>query len=286
MADVLPLLAGSLALRRTATIGELFAACSPNFVAALYEAGQEVVGDGDPTKNFFLVVRGLFRAVKFTRDGRRQVFAFYMPGDMCGLEADATHKLTVEAVIKSAMAILPRHTCRVRMSGDPRFNAALFDSATRALTLTVDHMTIFGRNSAEERLAWFLIMLQGRSTLPELCPAVVELAMQRQDIADYLGLSIETISRTFRLFKERGFVNLATTCRVEMLWPAALAQLAAADRDTAPLRPRPRLNSPASLRAVNSTEMGPFQLGDAESVGRQSGVRVTRTQPPALLVEA
>src|SRR5271165_5953791 len=78
-------------------------------------------------------------------------------------------------------------------------------------------------------------MLQGRSTLPELCLAVVELAMQRQDIADYLGLSIETISRTFTLFRERGFINLSTTRRVEMLWPAALAQLAAADRDAAPL---------------------------------------------------
>jgi len=132
------------------------------------------------------------------------------------------------------MAILPRHTCRMRMSDDPRFNAALFDSATRALTLTVDHTTIFGHNSAEERLAWFLIMLQGRSTLPELRPAVVEFAMQRQDIADYLGLSIETISRTFTLFRERGFINLSTR-RVEMLWPAALAQLAAADRDAAPL---------------------------------------------------
>jgi CRP/FNR family transcriptional regulator, nitrogen fixation regulation protein len=67
--------------------------------------GQEVVGEGDPTENFFLVVRGLFRAVKFTRDGRRQVFAFYMRGDMCGLEPDATHKLTVEAINKSAMYI-------------------------------------------------------------------------------------------------------------------------------------------------------------------------------------
>ena len=222
---------------RTETIGELFAAHLPNFEAAVarYETGQEVVGESDPTENFFLVVRGLFRAVKFTRDGRRQVFAFYMPGDMCGLEPDATHQLTVEAIIKSAIAILPRHACRMRMSDDPRFNAALFDSATRALTLTVDHVTIFGHNSAEERLAWFLIMLQGRSTLPELCPAVVELAMQRQDIADYLGLSIETISRTFTLFKERGFINLPTTRRVEMLWPAALSQLAAADRDAAPV---------------------------------------------------
>jgi CRP-like cAMP-binding protein len=92
---------------RTETIGELFAAHLLNFEAAVarYETGQEVVGESDPTENFFLVVRGLFRAVKFTRDGRRQVFAFYMPGDMCGLEPDATHQLTVEAINKSAIAV-------------------------------------------------------------------------------------------------------------------------------------------------------------------------------------
>jgi len=159
----------------------------------------------------------------------------YMPGDMCGLEPDATHQLTVEAINKSAIAVLPRHACRMRMNDDPRFNTALFDAVARALTLTVDHVTIFGHNSAEERLTWFLIMLQGRSTLPKLCPAVVELVMQRQDIADYLGLGIETISRTFTLFRERGLINLPTTRRVEMLWPAALSRLAAADRDAAPV---------------------------------------------------
>src|SRR5271169_1981974 len=81
-------------------IGGLLSACFPHFDAAVvsFEAGQEVAGEGDPTESFFLVMRGMFRAVKFTRDGRRQVFAFYMPGDLCGLEPDATHKLSIEAV--------------------------------------------------------------------------------------------------------------------------------------------------------------------------------------------
>ncbi len=237
MAYALTGLGQGLDARRAVTIGKLLAASFPNFdaAAALYEPGQEVVGEDDPTENFFLVVGGLFRAVKYTRDGRRQVFAFYMPGDMCGLEPDATHSLTVEAVGKAAIAILPRHACRLRMNDDPQFNRSLFDAATRALTISVDHMTILGSNLAEERLAWFLIMLQRRSTLPKLCPAVVELVMQRQDIADYLGLSIETISRTFTLFREHGLINLPTTRRVEMLCPSALVRLAAMDRDAAPV---------------------------------------------------
>jgi CRP/FNR family transcriptional regulator, nitrogen fixation regulation protein len=223
---------------RPLTIGELFADRFPRFEAtvATYEPGQEVVGEGDPTENYFLVMRGLFRAVKFTRDGRRQVFAFYMPGDICGLEPDATHKLTVEAVNKAAMAALPRRACRNRMNQDPQFNFALFDSATRALTLSVDHMTMVGRSSAEERLAWFLLMLEERSASVDMPSGIVELAMQRQDIADYLGLTIETVSRTFTLFKERGLIGLPTTRRVEILRPDGLARLAAADRDAAPLR--------------------------------------------------
>ena len=72
------------------------------------------MGEGDPTDSYYLVMRGMFRAVKFTRDGRRQVFAFYMPGDICGLEPDAAHKLSIEAVDAAAMAILPRHVCRRR----------------------------------------------------------------------------------------------------------------------------------------------------------------------------
>jgi CRP/FNR family transcriptional regulator, nitrogen fixation regulation protein len=214
-------------------IGELLAACFPHFDSLIvpFEGGQEVVGEGDPTENFFLVVRGMFRAVKFTPDGRRQVFAFYMPGDICGLEPDESHKLTIEAVDSAAMAILPRHACRVRMNDDPRLNAALFDGATRAATLSIDHMMMIGRSSAEERLAWFLTMLLERSAC--LSARVLDLAMQRQDIADYLGLTIETVSRTFTLFRDRGFLRLPRKRRVEILRPEALARLAAADRDAA-----------------------------------------------------
>ena len=216
-------------------IGELFAESFPHFEGLIvpFEAGQEVVGEGDPTESYYLVMRGMFRAVKFTRDGRRQVFAFYMPGDICGLEPESIHKLTIEAVDSAAMAILPRHACRVRMNGDPRLNGALFEGATRALTLSIDHMMMIGRSSAEERLAWFLIMLSARSTGPDAL--ALDLAMQRQDIADYLGLTIETVSRTFTLFRDRGFLKLPRKRRVEIVRPEALARLAAADRDAAAL---------------------------------------------------
>jgi CRP-like cAMP-binding protein len=197
-------------------------------VVVAYAPGQEVVGEGDPTENFFAVVRGVFRAVKVTRDGRRQIFAFYMPGDMCGLEPEETHGLTIEAVNAGAMATLPRQACHARMSRDPQYNAAIFDNVRRALTHAVDHMTMVGRSSAEERLAWFLTMLAQRG--PRRAGSI-ELAMQRQDIADYLGLTIETVSRTFTHLKAQGLIALPTTRRVDILRPDLLARLASADRD-------------------------------------------------------
>jgi len=196
-----------------------------------YASGEEVVGEGDPAENYFMVVKGVFRSVKVTRDGRRQIFAFYMPGDMCGLEPGATYDLTIEAVNAGSMAIISRTACRARMNRDPQFNAAVFDGATRALALSVDHMTMVGRSSAEERLAWFLKMLRDRASVPGRQPPTVDLVMQRQDIADYLGLTIETVSRTFTHMKDRGLIALPTTRRVEILNPELLERLAAADRD-------------------------------------------------------
>jgi CRP/FNR family nitrogen fixation transcriptional regulator len=198
-------------------------------VVASYAPGQEVVGEGDPTESYFLVVRGVFRAVKVTRDGRRQIFAFYMPGDMCGLEPEATHGLTIEAVNAGAMATLSRQVCRARMNRDAQFNAAIFENVTRALSHAVAHMTMVGRSSADERLAWFLWMLSARG--PGRRSASIELTMQRQDIADYLGLTIETVSRTFTHLKARGLIALPTTRRVDILKPDLLARLASADRD-------------------------------------------------------
>ena len=215
------------------SMNELSSSRFPQSESVVYNfaTGEEVVGEGDPADHFYMVVKGMFRAVKVTRDGRRQIFAFYLPGDMCGLEPGARYDLTIEAVNAGSMAALSRVACRARMNRDPVFNSAVFEGATRALALAVDHMTMVGRSSAEERLAWFLTMLRDRASAPGRHPPVVELVMQRQDIADYLGLTIETVSRTFTHMKERGLIALPTTRRVEILNSEQLERLAAADRD-------------------------------------------------------
>ena len=216
-------------------VSDLFLACVPHFDGTIvsYAPGQEVVGEGDPTDNFFLVMDGLFRAEKLTADGRRQVFAFHMVGDLCGLEPDGTHKVTIEAQDHSAMAIVPRSLCRLQMNDHPEISAALFDGATRAWTVAIDHTMMIGCGSAEERLAWFLTTFSARSVGG--AARFVDLAMQRRDIADYLGLTIETVSRTFTRFKCLGLINFSHVRRVHILRPDALARLAAANHDAAPI---------------------------------------------------
>jgi CRP/FNR family transcriptional regulator, nitrogen fixation regulation protein len=244
--------------KNATAISDLFAACVPHFGGPIvsYLPGQEVVGEGDPTENFFLVMDGIFRAEKFTADGRRRVFAFHTAGDFCGLEPDGIHKVTIEAQDHAAMAILPRSLCRLRMNDRPEISAALFEGATRALSLSIDHTMMIGRASAEERLAWFLNMLAARSGTGS---HVVNLVMQRQDIADHLGLTVETVSRTFTLFKESGLIKLHGKRRVQILRPDALARLAAADRDAAPI-----IIEPSELQVKSSRPKRPYAAALAD----------------------
>jgi CRP/FNR family transcriptional regulator, nitrogen fixation regulation protein len=212
-------------------IVDLLAACEPRFDGEIVSCvrGQEVLGEGDPTQNFLLVLNGLFRGVRTTPDGRRQVFAFYMTGDLCGLENGERHKLAVEAVDVAEVAVLPRQACRQWMKESPEISAAWFDAATFALTLTVDHMMMIGCGLAEEKLAWFLTVRAPRLVNPDA--RMVDLAMRRQDIADYLGLTIETVSRTLTLFKEQSLIRIHKLSRVEILRPDVLARLSAVDRE-------------------------------------------------------
>jgi CRP-like cAMP-binding protein len=200
-------------------------------LVSTFDPSEEVVGEGDATENFYVVLKGVFRGVKFTRDGRRQIIAFYASGDMCGLESTATHEVTVEAVNEGSMAVLSRQACGARMKADPQFNEGMFEAATRSLALAVEHSLMLYHSSAEERLAWFLQMLLARSSDPAMRRPTLELVMMRQDIADYLGLTIETVSRTLTCLRERGLIKLLTTHRVEICKVGLLERLASADRE-------------------------------------------------------
>ncbi|WP_342364000.1 helix-turn-helix domain-containing protein [Terrarubrum flagellatum] len=205
--------------------------CRSGATIATYQADQEVIGEGELAKNYYQVIDGLFRSVKFTRDGRRQVLAFYGPGDMFGLAPGATHEITVEAVKVGKLAIYGRGGVGAAGLSDARLAMALFKGAAEALARTTDHMTMIGRSSAVERFAWFLVDAAER--FGEHRNGVIQclLAMSRRDIADYLGLTIETISRVLANLKQAGIVALRTAREIEIRKPDLLRRLAAADRD-------------------------------------------------------
>jgi CRP/FNR family transcriptional regulator, nitrogen fixation regulation protein len=203
----------------------------PTATIASCEADHEVIGEGDPAANYYKVVEGVFRAVKFTPDGRRQIFAFYYAGDMFGLETNPYHAATVEAVTDGLVAMFSRESMRQALPANPALAAELFKGAAQALCDATEHMMMIGRSTAEERVAWFLCKAARHANAGDRRMATCLLAMSRRDMADYLGLTIETISRALGTFKQRGIIALRTARDVEIRRPDWLARIAAADRD-------------------------------------------------------
>lgn len=209
----------------------------PGAHLADYAADAPVVGEGEVAEAYFRVVAGVFRAVKYTPDGRRQVFAFHQPGDLFGFEAGGWRATTIEAVSDGLLAVYSRSAAERALGRDATLANALFAGAAAALERATEHMMMLGRSSAEERVAWFLWkVVRGREGAARrrnessVAPSR-HLAMSRRDMADFLGLTIETISRTIGVFRRQGLIRLLSAREVEILRPQQLARLAAADRD-------------------------------------------------------
>ena len=142
-----------------AGIGEFLSACFPHFEAAIVPFVCRAGGCRRGRSGGKLLpghARPVSRGEIHPRRTAAGVRVLYARRHFAALSRIATHKLSIEAVDGPRWPILPRHVCRLRMDDDPRLNAALFEGATRALTLSIDHMLMIGRSSAEERLAWFL----------------------------------------------------------------------------------------------------------------------------------
>lgn len=181
-----------------------------------------------------MVERGLFRACRYTGDGRRQIFSFYWPGDVFGLAHGSAHMLTVEACKTGVVAKISRDSCHARMNRDADFNAAMFDQAARALSTAMAHLNLLRGSTSEERLAWFALNLFERMRSQTRKAPHLQFDMSRQDIADYLGLRIETISRTLTLFKELGYIEMLGIRRFAIRDAERLAQISSAGLSGSP----------------------------------------------------
>lgn len=159
---------------------------------------------GALASNVFNVTEGVVRLYKSLSDGRRQIMGFALPGDFLGLALMDRYGMTAEAITPVKVCRFLRSSFVHYIDGKPHLLRRLHEFAGHELSLAQDQMLLLGRKTAEEKVAAFLINLQARYARIRPMSVTVELPMGRQDIADYLGLTIETVSRTLtRMAREK-----------------------------------------------------------------------------------
>lgn len=171
----------------------------------------EIYGEGEPIEYIYQVVSGAVRTYKILSDGRRQIGAFYLPGDMFGLEVGEEHDLSAEAVCDCTIAIIKRSSLTSLAKQDGSITQALWTLTARELQRARKHMLLLVR-SAQERVASFLLEMADRTA----CSGPVVLPMCRRDIADYLGLTIETVSRALTALEGQSTIAMSGARRVQL----------------------------------------------------------------------
>ena len=187
-----------------------------------FSRNEEIYGEGEPADYLYQVVSGAVRTHRVLDDGRRQIVAFYLPGDVFGMEFGDEHRCSAEAIGTVAVRVSKRSAVLALAHRDGDVSRLILEMTARELHRAQDHMLLLIK-SAEERLASFLIEMQAR-----LAPRdELNLPMSRQDIADYLGLTIETVSRMFTQFENEATIRLSSSRRVVLRNRAALNRLVA-----------------------------------------------------------
>ena len=171
------------------------------------EAREPLFHEGDPADLVYSVTRGMLKLYKLLPDGRRQVMGFVQAGDFLGLSPAEEHGFTAEALEPAELCQFPRRRFESFLAEHPNMERALYRLATHELVAAQAQMVLLGRMTAAERIASFLLMLLRRSRSCGVAEAV-RLPMSRLDIADYLGLTKETVSRGFTSFKTCGLIRL------------------------------------------------------------------------------
>ena len=197
-------------------------ALSPASRAAAHSVGpvmafgqdREIYGEGEDAGVCYKVLSGVVRTCKFLADGRRQIDAFHVAGDLFGLEPGSAHSLSAEAVSDCRVVALRRSA---EQSSSPLFLTQIIRNLARAR----EHALLLGRRCAAEKVAAFLLGWEEQSA----AEGIVTLAMTRQDIGDYLGLTIETVSRTLSQFERDGIIDLPSARLIRIEDADALAAL-------------------------------------------------------------
>ena len=196
-----------------------------------YAAGKSVFEEGDEPRYMFNVTSGMIRLSKLLPNGRRQIVGFVFPGDMLGLASHGAYTCSAEAIGPVKVCRFPREKMIAVLDEVPHLRARLLDIAADELKQAQDQMLLLGRKSPMEKVASFLLRLRGENIRCGERVDRLDLAMGRGDIADYLGLTIETVSRTFTKLRHEGVIQLEGAHRVVITNEEGLEDLAEAMGD-------------------------------------------------------
>jgi CRP/FNR family transcriptional regulator, nitrogen fixation regulation protein len=189
-------------------------------VAMHFGRNVEIYGENEPAEYLYKVISGSVRTYKVLADGRRQIGAFYLPGDIFGLEMGDDHSFSAEAIADSNILIIKRSTVVALAARDNNVARQLWTLTGQELKRVQDHILLLIK-TAQERVASFLLEMAARMS----CDKAFELPMSRQDIADYLGLTIETVSRTLTHLENTAAIELPSSRQVVLRNRAALGRL-------------------------------------------------------------
>src|SRR5581483_6384295 len=185
-----------------------------------FARNAEVFGEDEPAEYLYQVISGAVRTYRLLDDGRRQISAFYLPGDIFGVEAGEVHAASAEAIVESRILVVKRSSVLARAEHERGLSRQLWALTVRELQRVQQHSLVLIKN-AEERVAGFLLEMANRSSVN----TAIDLPMSRQDIADYLGLTIETVSRTLTQLVQSGAIVLETSRRIQFRNRSALSRL-------------------------------------------------------------
>jgi len=200
--------------RSTSSAIELMGAPMP------FARDAEIYGENEPAEYIYKVLSGTVRTYKVLNDGRRQIGAFYLPGDTFGLEVGDVHTFSAEAIADCKVLVIKRSSVIGLAARDTGVARELWTMTAGELQRVQDHILLLIK-TAQERVAGFLLEMAGRSPKSD----EISLPMSRQDIADYLGLTIETVSRTLTQLENSAAIAVPTSRRIVLRNRNALSRL-------------------------------------------------------------
>jgi CRP/FNR family transcriptional regulator, nitrogen fixation regulation protein len=203
-------------------ISDCFLSDSINLMGATvpYSRNAEIFGENEPADYVYKVVAGAVRTYKVLADGRRQIGAFYLPDDVFGLETNDTHTFSAEAIGDAKILVVKRSALMALATRENEVARELWSMTGQELRRVQDHILLLIK-SAKERVVGFLLEMAERVPSGNY----IELPMTRQDIADYLGLTMETVSRTLADLESGASIELATARRIVLRDRGALGRL-------------------------------------------------------------